>query len=72
MALNARDMQFFLQNIQNKIFKILKMFINNMKFTRTACWLNSKISNKEKNATLMILYYVIIVGHYYGIIIECF
>ena len=36
-ARKSRDMQFFLQNIQNKNFKILKMFKNNMKFTRAAC-----------------------------------
>ena len=36
-AHKSRDMQFFLQNIQNKNFKILKMFKNNMKFTRAAC-----------------------------------
>ena len=32
-----RDMQFFFQNVQNEIFKIFKMFKNNMKFTRAAC-----------------------------------
>ena len=32
-AYKARDMQFFLQN---EIFKILKMFKYNMKFTRAA------------------------------------
>ena len=31
-ALKLRDMQFFLQNVLNKIFKIFKMFENNMKF----------------------------------------
>ena len=36
-ANKARDMQFFLQNVQNEIIKILKMFKNNMKFTRAAC-----------------------------------
>ena len=36
-AHKGRDMQFFLQNIQNEIFKILKMFKINMKFTRAAC-----------------------------------
>ena len=35
-AHNARDMLFFLQNVKNKISKILKMFKNNMKFTRAA------------------------------------
>ena len=33
----SRDMQFFLQNVQNDIFKIFKMFKNNMKFNSTAC-----------------------------------
>ena len=33
----ARDMYFFFQNVQNEILKILKMFKNNMKFTRAAC-----------------------------------
>ena len=33
----ARDMQFFLHNVQNEILKNLKMFKNNMKFTRAAC-----------------------------------
>ena len=36
-ANKSRDMQFFLQNVQNEIFKIFKMFKNNMKFTRSAC-----------------------------------
>ena len=36
----------------NKIFKILKMFKCNMKFTIAACWINSKISNRDKNTTL--------------------
>ena len=53
-AHKARDMQFFLQNFQNYIFKILKMFKNNMKLTRPACWFNSKISNRDKNTTPMI------------------
>ena len=38
----TRDMQFFLRNVQNEIFKILKIFKNNMKLTRAACWINSK------------------------------
>ena len=33
----ATDMQFFLQNVQNEIFKILKMTKYNMKFTRATC-----------------------------------
>ena len=36
-AHKSRDMQFLLQNVQNEIFKIFKMFKNNMKFTRPAC-----------------------------------
>ena len=36
-AYKARDMQFFLQNVQNEILKILKMFKYKMKFARTAC-----------------------------------
>ena len=36
-AHKSGDMQFFLQNVQNKIFKIFKMFKNNMKLTRAAC-----------------------------------
>ena len=52
-------MQFFLQNIQNEIFKIFKMFKNNMKFTRAACWFNSKISNRDKNTAFIILLFVL-------------
>ena len=36
-AHKASDMQIFLQKDQHDIFKILKMFKNNMKFTRAAC-----------------------------------
>ena len=53
-ALESRNMQFFLQNVPNEIFKIFKMFENNMKFTRAAYWINSKISNRDKNTTLII------------------
>ena len=35
-AYEARDMQFFLQNAKNEIFKILKIFKYNMKFIRAA------------------------------------
>ena len=31
------DMQFFIQNVPDEIFKIFKMFKNNTKFTRAAC-----------------------------------
>ena len=40
-AHKSRDMQFFLQNVQNEIF-------------RAASWINSKISNRGKNSTLKI------------------
>ena len=50
----SRDMQFFLQNIQNEIFKISKMFKSNVKFTRPAYLINSKISNRNKNTMLMV------------------
>ena len=54
-AHKSMDTQFFLQNVQNEIFKIFKnMFKNNMKFTRAACWINSKISNRHRNTTLII------------------
>ena len=40
-AHKSRDMQFFLQNVQNDFlqndFKIFRMFKNNMKFTRAVC-----------------------------------
>ena len=37
-AHKSKDMQFFLQNVPNEIFKIFKMLENNMKFTRAACY----------------------------------
>ena len=52
-AHKERDMQSFLQNVQNEIFKILKMFKYNMKFPRVACSINSKITT-DKHTTLMI------------------
>ena len=36
-AHKSRDKQFFFQDVQNKIFKISKMFKNNIKFIRAAC-----------------------------------
>ena len=63
----SRDMQFFLQNVRNKIIKILKMFKYNMKFTRAACWINSKISNTGKNTTLMIFLFC----HYCWLLLWC-
>ena len=50
----SRDMQVFLQNVQNEIFKILKMCKTNMKLTRAVCWTNSKISKWDKNTKLVI------------------
>ena len=32
----------------------MKTFIYNMKFTRAACWINSKINNRDKNTTLLV------------------
>ena len=50
-----RDVQCFLQNVQNDFlqndFKIFRMFKNNMKFTRAACWINSKTSNRQNYHT---------------------
>ena len=60
-AYMAKDMQFFLQNIQNEIFKILKMFRYDMKFTKEACYIISKISNRDKNTTLKIFLF----SHFY-------
>ena len=53
-AHKSKDMQFFLQNVPNEIFKIFEMLENNLKFTRAACWINSKISKREENTTLII------------------
>ena len=47
----VNGLQFFLQNVQNELFK---MFKNNRKFTRTACCINSKIRNRDRNNTLVI------------------
>ena len=56
-APKVKDMQVFLQNVQNVIFKILTTFKNNAKFTRAACWINLKIRNRDKNSILMIFLY---------------
>ena len=45
---------FFPRNVQNETFKILKMLKNDMKFAREALWINSNISNRDKNTTLVI------------------
>ena len=68
-ALKSSDMQFFLQNFPNEIFKMFKMFENNLKLTRAAFWINSKVSDIDKNITLIIFLFVTVVGHYYGIVI---
>ena len=60
---------FFFENVQN--FKILKMLENNMKFTREACWINSKISKKRtKTPYSWYSHFVTVVGYYYGRNIE--
>ena len=43
------------------------MFKNNMKFTGAAYWINSKISNRDRNTT-----FITIVGLYYGVTVEGF
>ena len=47
-AYRVRDIRFLVQNVQNEILKILKMFKNNMKFTWEARCINSKISSKSR------------------------
>ena len=49
-AHKSRDMQIFLQNVQNETFKIFTMFKKNMKFTRVVWWINSKIRNRSKTS----------------------
>ena len=61
------QMQFFLQNVPNEIFKIFKMFENNVKFTRAACWINSKITNRDKNTTPIKFLFC----HYYWALLWC-
>ena len=53
-ALKLRNMEFFLQNVQNEIFKIFKVFKNSMKFSRAACWINSIKINRCKSTILII------------------
>ena len=52
-AQKSRGMKFFLQNVPGEVFKIFRMFENNMKFTKAACQINSKISKRDKNTTLV-------------------
>ena len=63
----SKDMQFFLQNVSNEISEIFKMFKNNMNFTRASCWINSKISNRDKNNTLIIY----LICHYCWSLLWC-
>ena len=53
-AHKGRDMQFFFWKCSMWNFKILKMFKNNMKFTRAAWCINSEINNRDKSTTLLI------------------
>ena len=53
-AHKSREIKCFLQNVQNEIFKISKMFKNIINFTRAACWINLKISSRDKSTTLII------------------
>ena len=55
-------MQFLLQNVRNEE--------HNMKCTRAAYWINSEMSNREKDVTL--IYFVTIVSHNNDVIIEAF
>ena len=43
-----------IQNVENEILKILKMFKYNKKSTRATCSINSKLHNRDKNTTLVI------------------
>ena len=61
---------FSFQKFKNEIFKTIKMFKCNMKFTRAACWINSKMSSRNKKPHSWYSYFVTLVGHYYGVIIE--
>ena len=67
-AHKSRGMQFFLiQNdfLQNDL-KTFRMFKNNMRFTRAACWINLKISNRDINITL-----ITFLCHYYWSFLWC-
>ena len=51
----AIDRWFLFQNVQIEISEIFKMFKNNMKFTRVACRIDSKISIRDNRTILMII-----------------
>ena len=59
LKFNHGFVQFFFQNVRNEKY---------MKCTRAACGINSEISSRDKNTTLM--YFVTIFTHYYDVIIE--
>ena len=63
---------FFLQNVPNEIFKIFKLFENNMKLNRAACKINSKISNRDKNTIRKIFLFYYYCWLLFGVIIESF
>ena len=62
-AYKAREsMYFFFRNVQNEIFKILKMFKYNMKFTRVAWWIQKK-ATVAKTPHSWYSYFVPVAGH---------
>ena len=63
-------MQLFLQNVQKEVFRIFKMFKNDMKFTRTPCCFNEKKPTETKTPYPLYSYFTTIVGNYNGVIIE--
>ena len=66
-AHKSRDMQFFLQNFQNEIFKVFKMFKNMLQLSRAACWINSIISKRNKINPLTIYLFC----HYCSSLLWC-
>ena len=50
-----------------RFLRLLKMSKNNMKLTSTACWINSKISNRENSTILMIF----LCSHNYWSLLWC-
>ena len=71
LIIAVSTVQIFIQNVQNQIFKILKIYKYNMKFTRVACWINSKLSIREtKRPHPWYSYFVTTGSHYYGLFNE--
>ena len=56
-AYQARDMQFFLQNVQNEMLNVKY----NMKFTRTPCILNKQQIQKHHAHDILILSLLLVV-----------